>query len=240
MVDDNPVERAALEAALPGLRTLGKQLYYLKRVLLWSAETQTRSITDESARRTAMMQAQVARESIRSDMPLEEFLTTLELRITLSTIRSTSDMQMHRALELLNKTNQFNTTGVRHTLAECHQRFAAGDRLHVVQAEDRFTRYGLIGAAWVGGNCIEQMVMSCRALGLGLEDAFLAHLTTSAMTDPDGARLGRLHPTAVNFACQQLYSRNGFVQADTDANLWIRPSGPPLPYPPHVTVEVAG
>ena len=38
MVDDNPVERAAIEAALPGVRTLGRHLYYLKRVLLWSAE----------------------------------------------------------------------------------------------------------------------------------------------------------------------------------------------------------
>ena len=40
MVDDNPVERAAIQEQLPGVRVLGSHLYYLKRVLLWSSETQ--------------------------------------------------------------------------------------------------------------------------------------------------------------------------------------------------------
>jgi predicted enzyme involved in methoxymalonyl-ACP biosynthesis len=44
----------------------------------------------------------------------------------------------------------------------------------VIEAEDRFTQYGLIGAAWVTENCIEHFVLSCRALGLGIEEAFLA------------------------------------------------------------------
>lgn len=72
---------------------------------------------------------------------------------------------MNRALELLNKTNQFNTTAQRYTLQHCHELFAAGFALDVIHAEDRFTQYGLIGAAWVHRNCVEHLVMSCRALG---------------------------------------------------------------------------
>ncbi len=49
MIDDNPVERAAIQAALPGVRVLGRHLYYLKRILLWSSETQRSVITRESA-----------------------------------------------------------------------------------------------------------------------------------------------------------------------------------------------
>jgi predicted enzyme involved in methoxymalonyl-ACP biosynthesis len=103
---------------------------------------------------------------------------------------------MNRALELLNKTNQFNTTGLRYTLEQCHRRFEGGEELHVMIAEDRFTKYGLIGAAWMARDCIDQMVMSCRALGLGLEDAFLSYLA-------DGKHetlFGKLLPTEANMA----------------------------------------
>src|SRR5580658_1763880 len=123
-----------------------------------------------------MVQAQLERESVRGALSHEEFLQTLGLRLSLSVLHDTKDLNMNRALELFNKTNQFNTTGIRYTLEQCHQRFAAGRQLHLLQAEDRFTQYGLIGAAWVDHNCIEHIVLSCRALGLGLEDAFLAHL----------------------------------------------------------------
>ena len=47
-IDDNPVERAAVQAAFPDIRVLGADLYYLRRVLLWSAETQVPVITEES------------------------------------------------------------------------------------------------------------------------------------------------------------------------------------------------
>jgi len=236
MVDDNPVERAAIESALPGVRTLGKQLYYLKRVLLWSAETQVRTITAESASKTSMMRAQLERESVRKTLPLENFLATLELRVTLSVIAGTGDLQMHRVLELFNKTNQFNTTGSRYTLAQCQQRFDAGYRLFAVKAEDRFTQYGLIGAAWVMDNCVEHLVMSCRALGLGIEDAFLAQLTNSEMSDADGARLGRLRYTDANLACRDLYSRHGFKQLTGEPALWSRAATPPLMPPAHLTL----
>src|SRR6202453_1799537 len=176
MIDDNPVERAAIEAGLPGVRVLGSHLYYLKRILLWSSETQQPVLTPESGRKTEMVHAQLQRESVRKTLSHEEFLQTLLLRMSLSVLHDTKDLNMSRALELFNKTNQFNTTGARYTLEQCHQHFIAGRRLYVLHAEDRFTQYGLIGAAWVEQNCVHHMVMSCRALGLGLEDAFLAHL----------------------------------------------------------------
>jgi len=238
MVDDNPVERAAIESTLPGVRTLGKQLYYLKRVLLWSAETQTRTITAESARKTAMMHAQLERESVRKTLPLEHFLETLQLRVTVSVIAGTADLQMARVLELFNKTNQFNTTGSRYTLPACDQRFAAGYRLFAVKAEDRFTQYGLIGAAWVMDNCIDHLVMSCRALGLGIEDAFLAQLTIAGMSDAGGARLGRLQHTDANLACRELYSRHGFTQLTDEPVLWSRAATPMLMPPAHLTLVV--
>ena len=135
---------------------------------------------------------------------------------------------MSRALELFNKTNQFNTTGERYTLEQCHQRFAAGRRLYVLQAEDRFTQYGLIGAAWVRQNCVHHVVMSCRALGLGIEDALLAHIANRLARRKCQIMLGQLQPTDANTACRQFYSRNGFIQAQGNPVLWSRPLALPL------------
>jgi FkbH-like protein len=238
MVDDNPVERAAIQAGLPAVRVLGKHLYYLKRVLLWAAETQPRVITQESGRKTEMMQAQLQRESVRRAVPHDEFLRTLELRASISVVRSTTDLQMSRALELLNKTNQFNTTGARYTLEQCHQRFIAGYQLYVISAEDRFTQYGLIGAAWVLQNRVDHMVMSCRALGLGLENAFLGYLANRLTEEKDGIILGELQPTEANMACRLLYSQNGFAQVPEVPFLWSRSLATPMHCPPHVALSV--
>jgi FkbH-like protein len=240
MIDDNPVERAAIQAGLPRVRVLGKHLYYLKRVLLWSTETQQRSITLESGRRTEMMRAQVKRESFRKALPHEEFLKTLKLRASIAVLESTADLNMGRALELFNKTNQFNTTGARYTLEQCHQRFAAGLKLFVVLAEDRFTQYGLIGAAWVRQNCIDHMVMSCRALGLGVEDAFLAYLARLLADGNNKIMLGQMQPTEANIVCRPLYSRNGFAQVMGNPALWSRPLANPMLCPAHLSLSGSG
>jgi FkbH-like protein len=238
VIDDNPVERAAIQAGVPGVRVLGRHLYYLKRILLWSSETQQRTITPESGRKTEMVHAQLQRESARQTLSHEEFLQTLGLRLSLSVLHDTKDLNMNRALELLNKTNQFNTTGARHTLEQCHQHFQAGRRLHILAAEDRFTQYGLVGAAWVDQNCLQQMVLSCRALGLGLEDAFLAQFANRLAGENAAMMLGVLQPTEANLACRQFYSRNGFLQTQDNPILWSRPLASPLVAPAHISLAV--
>jgi hypothetical protein len=145
---------------------------------------------------------------------------------------------MGRALELLNKTNQFNTTGARYTLVQCHQHFMAGGRLCVLQAEDRFTPYGLIGAAWVQQNCIQHLVMSCRALGMGIEDAFLAGIAHLLAGQGATLVLGQLQPTEANIPCRQLYRRNGFIQAPDNSLVWSRPLAQPLVAPPHISLTL--
>jgi len=239
MVDDNPTERAAVQAGVPGVRVLGSHLYYLKRVLLWSAETQQPVITQESGHKTEMVHAQMQRESVRKTLSHAEFLETLQLRVSLSIIQNTRDLNMSRTLELFNKTNQFNTTGERHTLEQCHQHFVAGHKIYVIQAEDRFTHYGLVGAAWVQDNCISQVVMSCRALGLGIEDALLAFIAKQSAGKNPGTFAGRLQPTATNAACHSFFSRNGFTQLPNSPVRWTRPLTPLPIHPSHISLTVS-
>ena len=205
MIDDNPAERAAIREQLPDVRVLGSHPYYLKRILLWAPETQRSVTSQESACKADLVRAQLQREDVRKTMSHEQFLQTLELAVSISIIRNANDVFLHRALELLNKTNQFNMTGARYTFEQCHQLLATGHQLHILHAEDRFTQYGLIGAAWVSHNCVEQFVVSCRALGLGVEDAFLANLSRELAVAKWTVVLGKLVPTDTNMACREVY-----------------------------------
>jgi FkbH-like protein len=239
MIDDNPVERAAIQAGLPGVRVLGSQLYYLKRVLLWSPECQRSVITQESVRKTEMVHAQMQRDSERKNLSHEDFLKTLCLHLTVSVLDNTKDLHMSRTLELFNKTNQFNTRGTRYTLEQCHQYLLAGRQLYVVEAEDRFTQYGLIGAAWVDHNCVDHMVMSCRVLGLGVEDAFLAYIANQLSHDNETLMLGQLQSTEANIACQQIYDRLGFTATDDTHMLWSRSLALPFLCPAHISLAAS-
>ncbi len=80
-IDDNPVERTMMLSMFPGMRALGKYPYYLKRILLWSPELQVPRITTESSERTGLLQAQMARESMRKEMSRDEFLATLGVSV---------------------------------------------------------------------------------------------------------------------------------------------------------------
>ena len=217
-IDDNPVERAAVGAVFPELRMLGQHPYYLRRVLLWSSETQVAGISTESAQRTEMVQAQIARDGDRDQMSREQFLATLEIKVTRAEIRSSSDPAFARAFELINKTNQFNTTGVRWTAQQCDAAFAAGTTFHVLHVEDHYTSYGLVGVAIVAGACIEQFVMSCRVIGLDVEVTALREVFDRIWSGAKGSITAKFRRTPANQPCQDLYQRLGFVQ---EGDTWI-------------------
>ena len=230
-IDDNPVEREAVRAAFPDIRTFGPNPYVWRRILLWSAETQSAGITSESAARTDMVRAQVQRESHRKKVSREEFLATLDLRITLSTLESVEQPSFQRAMELINKTNQFNTTGKRWTQQECQAAFGRGTRFYAFQVLDRFTEYGVVGVVITSGSIFEQFVMSCRVVGMDVEIAVLAELLKLQAENGGGPSIAVLRETELNLLCRDLYKRCGFERKD--AEIWVRPATSLLVVPSH-------
>jgi FkbH-like protein len=214
-IDDNPVERAQVQRVFPELRIIGEDLYGIREYLLTAPELDVPSITEESARRTEMIQAQSEREHARSSMSREEFLQSLKLRVSHQLIRNASDRDYERAAELLNKTNQFNTTGRRWTPEEISRFFAEGGVFHAFKVTDRFTAYGLVGLLLVQGNCIRQFVMSCRVVGLDVEQQMLREVIERIDSPEVTAEYVK---TEKNHLCTELYSKNGF---ELRAGLWV-------------------
>lgn len=210
-IDDNPVERSIVEMNFPGVRTLGADVYHIRRVLLHSAETQVALISEESSRRTEMIRSQVIREAERSRLSREDFLASLNVSVEFVAVRDTDHPKFKRSFELINKTNQFNTTGRRWALEEMARAFASGAWLLAFEVQDKHTAYGLVGVAIIRENHIEQFVMSCRVIGLDVEQRAMAEIEARLFALGYQTVGASFVKTAANLLAADLFSKTGFV-----------------------------
>jgi hypothetical protein len=137
------------------------------------------NLTKEAKNRTAFYQQNVQRAQLRNEYSnLQDFLVSLNLECAISEM--TAD-QIARVSELTLRTNQFNTNTVRRSVQEV-QNFCAqpGQECFVLKARDRFGDYGLVGVAFTKQSSsalvVDSLLLSCRALGRGIEHQILAHL----------------------------------------------------------------
>lgn len=178
-VDDNPVELEEVHRALPEVATVAfaardDGLSELLDDL--AARFGRRTLTAEDRERTALYQRRleglVPAEAAGAD--LEEFLAGLGMRLTIHD-RSAGDRT--RAVQLINKTNQFNANGRRWTDAEVGEVLAGGGHLYGATLTDRTGSHGEIIACLVEQDgTVAAFVMSCRVFQRRAEHAFLATL----------------------------------------------------------------
>ena len=232
-IDDNPVEREGVLQAFPDLRVIGANPYYLRRILLWSSELQQIHITDESGRRTEMVHDQMARENSRRQMTHAEFLHSLGIKVTVSLVRDVEHKHFTRLFELVNKTNQFNTTGRRWGHADFLKSFAAGMVGFAVEVSDKFSNYGIVCIALVSGDVIEQVVMSCRVIGMGVEAGLLSIVETAVKKAGYSSIRGLAITTDANVLSRRLFEDAGFR---LDGDYWHRALETPCSMPAHLTL----
>ena len=109
-----------------------------------------------------------------------------------------------RAVQLINKTNQFNLNGRRLTDEQVRATLDAGGRLFGATLADRTGDHGEILACLVAPDgTIESLVMSCRVFQRRVEYAFLAWLVAQP-NPPTGFRWAS---TARNAPFQQFLSQ---------------------------------
>jgi FkbH-like protein len=233
-IDDNPAEREAMQTAFPEMRVLGRYTYYLRRILLWSAETQVAEITEESGNRTNIVRSQIERDKLRPKMSRQEFLAALKLRIKMNEIQDTGHPRFARALELLNKTNQFNSNGRRWKHEECAALFAADGRFLIFSARDRFSDYGTVGVVVIRADVIEQFVMSCRVVGLELEIGAVLLALEKLRQFGIFEVTASIEETSANFVCRDLYQRCGFTASGSH---WVSATSGTKPWPGHLETE---
>jgi len=185
-VDDNPVECAAVRAACPEVLTvrLPRDANFITPLLrhVWGFDRPL--TTSEDRRRASMYRAEARRTRARASTPsLADFLDGLELDVRFA---EASPEELPRAAQLTYRTNQMNLTTVRRSEAEirtvCRDE---GRECHVVHLTDRFGDYGTVGVMIGGARGkaldVETFLLSCRALGRGVEHRMVAWLGERAL-----------------------------------------------------------
>ncbi len=234
MIDDSAEERALVRERFPSIPALDSTAAgtwaSLERLLRFP---NTRA-TEEARTRTELYRAQAKRReaqrasSAGADYPA--MMASLELRLRFGRAAA---RDLDRLTELVQRTNQFNTTTIRYTRDELAKALLEAERaIYVAELVDRFGSFGLVGVVVAGRGeaslTIESFVMSCRAMGFGLEQGMLR-----LVLDAEGQAsrvVGRFVPTDRNSPAARLFADSGFEPAG--ATEWLladRSRGPVLP-----------
>lgn len=179
-LDDNPVECAAMRAARPGALTVRipeseRLAKFVER--LWPLDRP--DLTDADLKRVESYRAEAGRKEAREAAPsLGEFFKTLDLKID---IVDAGPAHVKRLAQMAQRTNQFNATLKRLEERDFAARLGrAYSVLCAVSVRDRFGDYGVvgcIGAERSGDDLLVDLFMlSCRALGRGVEQKMAAEL----------------------------------------------------------------
>lgn len=175
-VDDNPVEREQVRLNLPAVKILElpDDPAGFSAALADSPFLAAALITKEDRQRAQGYQARRLRqEEAGRAASVEDFLTGLDMRVHLQPL-DTGNAQ--RAAQLVQKTNQFNSTTRRYSLRDLQQLQKDGADVVVVGLEDRHSPFENIGLLVLKPEdqhtgLIDLYLLSCRVLGRGIETA---------------------------------------------------------------------
>ncbi|MBC7790929.1 MAG: HAD-IIIC family phosphatase [Anaerolineae bacterium] len=217
-VDDNPIELAEVSSSLPTVRCVqfppndeGIPRLFAELSELFARAT----VTGEDRERTAMyrrrLEGMAPSEAQGAD--LTTFLQDLGMTLTLHD-RTTGDRA--RAVQLINKTNQFNLNGRRVSDEEVGAVLASGGRLYGASLADRSGSHGEILACLIDEDrVVRSLVMSCRVFQRRVEHAFFAWLATqnSPPAALDFAETERNEPMR-QFFRDAAFQENGLISFD--------------------------
>ncbi|HYH46514.1 MAG TPA: HAD-IIIC family phosphatase [Thermoanaerobaculia bacterium] len=227
-LDDNPAEVSLIEQQLPAVKAVAlpadPALYV--GVLDGLTDFEKAAILEDDLQKTDQYRQNRERRDLeRQTGDLSDYLASLETELTL---RRATAADLPRAHQLFTKTNQFNVTTRRYGLPEL-EAFAAGpdSELWLAAARDRFGDLGVIGACLLrrdsspaGGGILEidSFLLSCRALGRGIESAVMNHLKRRLAESGAAELRARFHPTPKNAPAAGFFEKQGFrlVAEDPD------------------------
>lgn len=193
IIDDNPGEIAAIASELTDARFIWAQEPDATALALTLYPGLLNLRRDGSAahRTRDLLVAQRRAAAVQTASDPAAYVASLHVRIRL---RADDRADRGRLSELSRKTNQFNTTLVRFSELEVDNYMNRPDRRVVsVRLSDRLSDSGLIGAIFARRDgdavVIDEIAISCRALGRSLEPAMLAAALSGVAKGLDAKRL---------------------------------------------------
>jgi FkbH-like protein len=180
LVDNSATECAEVQAGCPEVLTIALPVAtefgdFLKHI--WAFDRW--SITDADRQRAASYAQEAERSKAqRQSANLSEFLASLNLEVRFTPM---SPEHLPRVAQLTERTNQMNFTSIRRSEVEIQNLLGSGgNECLTVDVSDRFGSYGLSGVILFRASpqalTVDSFLLSCRALGRGVEHRMLARL----------------------------------------------------------------
>jgi FkbH-like protein len=185
-LDDSDYEREQMRQAISEVLILNETSDPLQTLrALWETDAfDSLFVSKEDRRRHENYALRSARNPDAHQDDLETFLKSLEMEATIEEI---GPLNMERVVTMLGKTNQFNLTTRRHSRAQVQAMMELPGSIPLaLRLRDKFGDQGIIAlmlAVPSGDNgtlVIDSFLVSCRALGCGVEDALWAALMCRA------------------------------------------------------------
>ena len=221
-VDDNPAERAIVQAQLPDTTVIpfsvpGECLLRLDRCGYFEVT----ELSGDDAQRSEMYRANAQRKAAAQKFTdYADYLHSLEM---VAEIRDFDPVHLPRITQLTNKSNQFNLTTKRYTETEMEQVAASPEYIRLYgRLTDKFGDNGIVSVV-IGKKedhalHVELWLMSCRVLKRDMELAMLDALVREAKAQGITEIFGYYLPTKKNAMVKELYGSFGFTKCREDEN----------------------
>jgi FkbH-like protein len=224
-VDDNPAERARVRESLPmvAVPDLPEDPAQYVHCLANAGYFESVSFTTDDRQRAGQYAANAEREALLgTSESMDDFLRGLGMSLVFGPVKP---VDLARATQLINKTNQFNPTTRRCSAEELAAVAAAPGAITLqFRLVDRFGDNGLVSVLILRPDPersdvmeIDPWVMSCRVFGRELE--FEAMNIAVEAARGRGVRVFRANyvPTKKNGVIKDLYPSLGFIRTDPGA-----------------------
>jgi len=214
-IDDTPFQREEVRSVWSQVRIYDAP----EAAALPSLPEFTVMVTEESRNRRKMYQAEARRIALQASTHtnIVDFVRSCELKLHL--FEPTAPEELARCYELIIRTNQLNTSGVKYTQEEFNQVLAKpGHKVFAFSCEDIFGDYGIVGFGQyrVSGKTLifTEFAMSCRVAGKFVGSALFA-----ALLQKEGCTKGHFTvvKTRKNILLRNTLEYIGFTVRDKNA-----------------------
>lgn len=205
------------------------------------------SLTREDLQKTQQYRDAAQRNALsREFVSLDDYIAALKIRLC---IAPADNFSLPRLAQLTQKTDQFNVATHRRSEAELRDFLARGNAVFSIAAADKIGALGIVGEAEIAfagttdfdGALAESaeisacgsdenprenaaifvnFLMSCRALGRGIETAFAQEILNRLHAAGIRTVFAEFFPTAKNAPARDFWKSLGFVEKNAKKTLW--------------------
>ena len=218
-VDDDPANRAEVRSALPQVLVVPLSAApeeYARTLLSLTCFNQL-TLTQEDRQKNTLYEEESRRKKVLETNDPIEYLEKLGISVHISKNDVT---QIPRLAQLSQKTNQFNLTTHRYSEHDLETMIKEGALVYGADARDTFGHYGVVALTILKPLSkveieLDTFLMSCRAMGRGIEFAFLDTLFETIQTLGYTTVVGKFIQTAKNEPVRMILPDMGFESSDT-------------------------